>query len=250
MFLMGGVFSAQFGMSAVYGSLAGLSVAQISTFVATIYIGGLILQYPIGYLSDRMDRRRLIMFNRCSRGHRGNSWGGPSKEILQSSLWRVSLSVVWRTRFMPFCWPTPTTTLNMKIWPQPSGGMVFINGVGAISGPVIVGWMMGLIGPVGFWVYLTFLMLLLAGYSLWRMTQRPSIPVDETSSYTPVLPSASPVAVELAQEFDIETAQEEERIDRNRTISCLPSLNGFVTVRLVWRENAADNDGAGRMTYP
>ena len=55
-----------------------------------------------------------------------------------------------------------------------SGGMVFINGVGAISGPVIVGWMMGLIGPVGFWVYLTFLMLLLAGYSLWRMTQRPS----------------------------------------------------------------------------
>ncbi len=61
MFLLGGVFSAQFGMAAVYGAEAGLSVAQISLFVATFYVGAMVLQYPIGWVSDRMDRRLLIV---------------------------------------------------------------------------------------------------------------------------------------------------------------------------------------------
>merc|ERR1711964_402316 len=37
MFLLGGVFSAQFGMASVYGAEAGLTVAQISIFVATFF---------------------------------------------------------------------------------------------------------------------------------------------------------------------------------------------------------------------
>ncbi|MEO0381322.1 MAG: MFS transporter, partial [Pseudomonadota bacterium] len=60
MLLLGGVFSAQFGMSSVYGAQVGLSVAEISTFVATFFVGAMVLQYPIGWISDRMDRRRLI----------------------------------------------------------------------------------------------------------------------------------------------------------------------------------------------
>ncbi|MBD3804574.1 MAG: MFS transporter, partial [Thioclava sp.] len=59
-FLLGGIFSAMFGMASVWGTAEGLNVKQISTFVAAIYVGGMILQYPIGYFSDRMDRRVLI----------------------------------------------------------------------------------------------------------------------------------------------------------------------------------------------
>lgn len=55
MFLLGGVFSAQFGMSAVYAASAGLTLTQISIFVATFYVGALLLQYPLGWFSDRMD---------------------------------------------------------------------------------------------------------------------------------------------------------------------------------------------------
>ncbi len=60
-FLLGGVFSGLWGMASVYGTQAGLSVSQISAFIATIYVGGLLMQYPIGWVSDRMDRRRLIL---------------------------------------------------------------------------------------------------------------------------------------------------------------------------------------------
>lgn len=60
-FLIGGVFSALFGMSSVWGAEVGMSVREISTFVAAIYIGGLAVQYPMGWLSDRYDRRKLIL---------------------------------------------------------------------------------------------------------------------------------------------------------------------------------------------
>ncbi|CAN0398872.1 unnamed protein product, partial [Laminaria digitata] len=61
MFFLGGVFSAQFGMAAVYATEVGLKLSQISIFVASFYVGALVLQYPLGWISDRVDRRRLVM---------------------------------------------------------------------------------------------------------------------------------------------------------------------------------------------
>ena len=38
LFILGGLFSAQFGMAAVFGTAVGMTVGQISTFVAAIYL--------------------------------------------------------------------------------------------------------------------------------------------------------------------------------------------------------------------
>ena len=91
-----------------------------------------------------------------------------------------------------------------------SGGMVFINGVGAIAGPIVTGWMMGFVGPSGFFLFIAILMLVIAAYAAYRMTRRATVAVEDTASYAPVLPTSSPVAVEAAQEFAIEVALEEE----------------------------------------
>jgi hypothetical protein len=78
-------------------------------------------------------------------------------------------------------------------------------------GPLILGWMLEQIGPSGYWWFVAVLMLTIAGYAAWRMTQRttPST-VAEQVSYAPVAPSASPVAVEVAQEVYIETELSEQ----------------------------------------
>ena len=60
MFLLGGVFSSQFGMTAIFGSVAELRLAQIYSFVSAFYVGAMVLQYSIGWFSDLMDRRLLI----------------------------------------------------------------------------------------------------------------------------------------------------------------------------------------------
>ena len=51
----------------------------------------------------------------------------------------------------------------------------------------------------------------MTGYALYRSTRRDAPDVEETTSYTPVTPTVSPVAVEVAQEVAIELAQDEAR---------------------------------------
>jgi hypothetical protein len=90
-----------------------------------------------------------------------------------------------------------------------SGGLLFLNGLGAVMGPIAVGWMMGAMGAVGFWVFLVGLNVALAAYALWRMRRRPVTPgVSETYTYAPVPIVASPVAHGAAAEVYAE-AQEE-----------------------------------------
>ncbi len=209
MFLMGGVFSAQFGMSAVFGTEAGMSIGQISTFVSTIFIGALIMQYPIGWVSDRMDRRVLIM---------GISLVGGVGAVL-GFIFEQNFPLLLAAAFLLGGMANPLYALLIAYtndflehedMAAASGGLIFINGLGAITGPLIIGWLMGQIGPGGFFLFLAGLMFALAGYAIYRMTQRAALPTQETGSYMPVSPSASPVVVELAQEMFIETALEEE----------------------------------------
>jgi len=207
MFLLGGVFSVQFGMAAVYGTEAGFSLAHISLFISSIYLGALLLQYPIGWISDRMDRRRLIFLIALL--------GGLASTVAlffnrDFALLLVAAFVIGGMTNPLYALLIAYTNdfLEADDMAAASGGLVFINGLGAISGPLITGWVMGAIGPPGFFLFLGLLMLALAGYAVWRMTQRAA--PTETGSYSPVLASASPVAVELAQEVFIENAQEEE----------------------------------------
>ena len=62
MLLTGAIYAGMFGMAAVWGAMRALTFGQIAAFGATLYIGGLVLQYPIGWASDRIDRRLVIMW--------------------------------------------------------------------------------------------------------------------------------------------------------------------------------------------
>jgi MFS family permease len=213
MFLLGSVFSAQFGMAAVFGAEAGLSLAQISIFVASFYVGATVLQFPLGWLSDRMDRRVLI----CAASAVGGAaavlafLAGSNYTILLIGAFLIggmsnplySLLLAYTNDFLEF-----------EDMAAASGGLVFVNGVGAIAGPLITGWLMSTMGPFGYFIIIAVLLLALAAYAVYRMTQRAAPSSDETSVYTPVMPTASVVAVEAAQEFSAEYGEEAENDER------------------------------------
>ena len=208
MFLLGGVFSAQFGMAPVYGAEAGLSVAQISLFVATFFVGSVVLQYPIGWISDRMDRRTLIVIVSLI-GAAGSGMGMLLGDVF--SLLLVSAFVVGGMSNPLYSLLIAHTNdyLDHENMAAASGGMVFINGLGAILGPIITGWMMGTkLGPGGFYLFTAVLFLVLAAYAIYRSTRRKGVPVDQTGDYVPITPTATAVAVEYAQEVAIEAAEE------------------------------------------
>ena len=91
-----------------------------------------------------------------------------------------------------------------------SGGLVFINGLGAIFGPIITGYMMEVVGPGGFFLFTAALLIALAVYAAYRATQRKAIAVEDTGAYVAVAPSYTSVAMEYAQEYAIETEKEDE----------------------------------------
>ena len=208
MFLLGGVFSAQFGMSAVYGTAAGLSVTQISLFVSSIYIGALLMQYPIGLFSDRVDRRLVILVVALLGGLasvvaflNGEYFGAlliVAFIIGGTSNPLYSLLIAYTNDY-----------LEADDMAAACGGLIFINGVGAISGPLIIGWVMDQYGREFFFMVIAVLMLTMAAYAGFRMTQRTRVGIDD-GAYAPVMPNASLVAVEVASEYYIEISLESE----------------------------------------
>lgn len=206
MLLVGGAYAAQFGMAAVYGTAAGLSVERLSLFVAMFYVGGMVLQYPIGLISDRMDRRRLIILT-----------AGVATAASLVALLVPGYPVLLASAFFIGGMLAPLYALliahtNDYLEPEDmaaaSSGLMFINGVGAIVGPLATGWIMETRGAGGFFAVLAVLLTGVVVYGIWRTTRRASVPVADTVSYVSVLPQASPVAVEVAQEVYAEALEE------------------------------------------
>lgn len=208
-FLLGAVFAATFGMSSVFAAQIGLSVKEISMFIASIYVGGMLFQYPIGWFSDRMDRRILITGLNLV----GAVMALAGVLVSGNFVWLLVLAFILGGISNPLYSLYIAYTndfLDIEDMAAASGGLIFVNGIGAIAGPLILGWMMDRWGSYSYFGYLAGVLTLMTAYAVYRMTQRAAVPVDDTSSYTPVAPTSTPVAVEVAQEIAIEMALEEE----------------------------------------
>jgi MFS family permease len=191
-------------------------VAQISAFIAAIYMGGLVFQFPIGWLSDRTDRRRLILWSAVGSAviaAAGLAFSGdPRVLILLGFLFGglsnpvYSLAVAYTNDF-----------LGRDDMAAASGGLLFLNGLGAVLGPIAVGWIMDAMGAPGFWVFLVALNVVLALYALWRMRRRPVTPdATGTWSFAPPPLAAAPVARALSAET-VQSVEEEPCADATKS---------------------------------
>jgi len=91
-----------------------------------------------------------------------------------------------------------------------SGGLLFINGLGAMTGPVIVGFLMQRFGIEWFFITIALLMGLICFYGIYRMTQRDyDIAPEDVAPYVAVTNRITPMGAEIA----IEAAEEEQGED-------------------------------------
>lgn len=214
---MQGLTSAMiFGMGAVYATKLGLSLTEISFYMSAVMLGALLLQYPFGKLSDVMDRRTVIV-------------------IVQTLATLVAV-IAYYTEDLPFYMllvvaalyggvHTPLYSLfiahaNDFLTPRQivatSSRLVLINGVGAVFGAPIVGYMMGVFGPSAFYPTMAFFHLLMMLFAIYRMTVRESLPNEAQSPFV-VLPSRStPMATTLLPDAPWEDESEEDDLARSQ----------------------------------
>jgi MFS family permease len=180
-------------MAAVWGAQAGLTIRDISIFVGALYVGGLVLQYPIGWLSDRIDRRQLIMVLSAI----------ASLTMLVAALLPLPFTALIVVALLLGGITNPVYALliaytndflTREEMAAASAGLIFLNGFGAIFGPTATGYLMETTGPRGFFLFIAILYIALTAYALWRMTRRAAPSV--TGAFRGVSPAASPLAVE------------------------------------------------------
>ena len=192
MVLTGGIFAAMFGMASVWGAKSALTIGQIAAYGAALYIGGLVLQYPIGWASDRIDRRKLVLWMSVA----------AAVVMLAASAQRLPFTV---TLFVAlFLGGTINPLYSLLIahtndyltkaeMPAASARLIFLNGLGAIFGPLAAGWLMSVIGAGGYFLFIGMLFAALALYAAYRMSRRAA--PAEHAAYSGLTPNVSSLTV-------------------------------------------------------
>jgi len=160
------------GLGPVFAKDIGLSVAEISTFMAVVIIGGMSLQYPVGRLSDRLDRRSVLLAIAVA-----------SALACLGILWAVDQPVYWLLAagalygsFAYTIYPLSAAQVNDLADPerlvQVSAGLLIAFGSGAVVGPIIGAQLMGAVGAPGLFMFTASTTGGLALFTAWRMIRR------------------------------------------------------------------------------
>ena len=186
-----------FGMGAVFAETAGFSVAKTSIFMSVAILGGVVSQWPIGHLSDRFDRRRVMSVVTFLAG----IFAFVAVIMVDRGL-ELGLFV---TVFLFGAMTLPMYSLaiahtNDYLEPGEMIGagatLVLAGGLGAILGPITASAMMSALGPNGFFWSLGAVQAAIGFFILYRMSRRAAKPLDEQCPTAPIT-RASPVAVGL-----------------------------------------------------
>jgi MFS family permease len=207
--LMLGAF---WGMGAIFGREIGLSVFETSLFTGSYIFGGLLLQIPIGWLSDRFDRRTVLCnllagaTMVCFAGLAAGRLGDPLPVVLVlAALLGGAISNVY-----PLSIAQAFDYLERERYVAGASRMLMAFSVGAVAGPLLSSVAMSWLGPHAFFGYIGAIAGLLTAFVLYRMGRRKPLPVEEQGDFV-ALPRMSPVAAQLHPDAKVAAAAEEPK---------------------------------------
>lgn len=205
-FVAGNLSGAFYGLAPVFASKYGMTTSESALFIAAGLTAGLLSQWPIGWLSDRINRAGLIRFN--------------------ALILVVLPAVLWGWLELPF-WALVLLSgvlgvLQFTLYPL---GAAFANdhveserrvslsaillmtyGVGACVGPMIAGVLMSLAGPSMYYLFVSACALVLVAF-VRPASVTGAHQVDEAPTHFVPMPDSlqsSPAAVALDPRVDIE----------------------------------------------
>ena len=191
--IAGGSFWA---LGPAYAARLEADTTAIALFMSVVVIGGALAQWPVGRLSDRFDRRRVLI--------------GAAVLASLASLGLVlfarvdgplvtACAFLFGTASLPIYAISAAHThdhANRADLVETTSGLLLMNGMGAIAGPILAALTMREIGPGGLFAFTGVCYAALALFALWRLTQRAPVPIADRAGFDLVTTAATMVAMD------------------------------------------------------
>ena len=179
-----------FSMGPVYARLSGLDTAGVATFMAVSILAAVLTQYPVGRLSDRMDRRTVIAAV-CTLAAMVAGCIVAFPEMPHAAFLALAASF---SGFALTLYSLSVSHVNDKLEPAQmvasSSTLLLLNGSAAAVGPMLAGSLITAFGPRAYFATLATLTGALAVYDLWRKSRRRPVPASQKGPFIRAQPRA------------------------------------------------------------
>ncbi len=208
-FFTGIIHAAFFSLISVYATLAKFTLVETSILLFIATIAGVIGQGPIGYFSDTFDRRKVIVITTFGSSVLAFVSILTSNDPIQNIYYmdefafRKIIFFIAVGLYSSLC--LPLFSLNLahtndfvpkSKFVAAGGGLQFIFGVGAISGPILCSVFMEWFGLNGLFIFLIIAHAIIGGFGLYRMKVRDTVE-NPDSTFTPIPATITPAGLEL-----------------------------------------------------
>ena len=195
-FMGGAAVGIVLGLGAVYATAIELSLQRTAFFLVAPTIGAILLQWPIGRLSDKVSRRSVIF------GVALAAAAASATLILtpEQSVFVPVLMVLLGGTMFPLYSLVVSYTIDWVPDAKTMGAtasLIGVNGAGALVGPLVAAPLMAIFGPKWFFWTITVAFSVVVGYVGWRLTFKDAMPRERQKQFVPFPARAGWYAVTL-----------------------------------------------------
>ena len=204
-----------FGLAPIWAMQPDQSSVGVSGIMTAAILGGLSLQLPVGWVSDRVDRRWVLAVVLLALGTSALTLGLAGK--LPAPLLLFGSACVGGLVFLVY--PLSLALTNDRLEPQQmvaaAGSLMLTYAVGAALSPMGIGVLMDRFGAWVLFPAVGSIALLAGGYTLVRIRTVQPVPPEEQGSFVPVgsTASSSPLITEALDESSTPTTAPVQRAD-------------------------------------
>ena len=238
-FCTGSIYSALFTMFAVYATKINFTLFEISLLLFLTTIAGAFFQGPVGYLSDRYNRRAVIIL--CSLSSAVFCLllifvsSGDELFNLNALHMLLNINVYKNINLLTYAGTTKLYffiiitiyagitlcifSLNLahtndfvpkEKFVAAGGGLQFVFGLGAMGGPLLCSIVMDKLGPNGYFVYLLIFHIIIGLFGIYRMAKRKVVD-NPDNTFTSLPRHITPAGIELDPETGVDLSNTEKK---------------------------------------
>ncbi|MGB6105463.1 MAG: MFS transporter [Pusillimonas sp.] len=220
LFVAGAITGAFYGLAPVYAAKQGLTSSQIAVFLAASVASGVVAQWPLGWLADRINRVAMIRVNAMVLALLGIPlWGWWEFPYWVLVLFSCGFGVLQFTLY-----PLGAAFANDNVEPERRVGLsailYMIYGVGACIGPLVAGLLMRELESSVYFVFVSVCAVVLVAVIRPQRVTGANLSEDAPTQFVPMADTLhnSDVVATLDPRVDVESDISFEPVETDEAV--------------------------------